>query len=147
MLGALTLLAALAIGMWWNASLLNETERKLVGVWERVEHGRRSAMFLLVDRRVLFATHTNGVWAFLPAPYTWKASPAEMHLHMPLSLGRTPSEWIENVKRFIAGENRSTVPVVWKSNDEFRAFDGEYHRSDDGYLLTTFDQVSAVESP
>lgn len=156
----LTLLLCLALagGLWWNASRLNETEQKLVGVWERAatDEGIRAALFLMADGRMFVAGHGAGEWSGLSnLEHRWHASEGKWTYSEPRRLPNATSGLLDRLLAYFSrhfGRMSVTSDVVHLDSREFsyRTFSGPTHqmtRSEDPELKRIFDRLSAGESP
>lgn len=157
LLAGVLLAAALAGGLWRQSSRLNDTERKLVGVWESRDYRFAStpAVILLPDRREFLAHRPKVDWICDSEPVEkWKATPNLMALsfHMPAPTNWSLDEWMLHVKMLWRGRNRVASDIVHLTDNAFTITDAyigprTYDRSTDPELLTLFDRLSARESP
>lgn len=166
LLTGLLLVVALVGGLCWNSTRLNETERKLVGVWELVDSERRMAMVLLADQREFIAQQGHGKWTCQAnSSGRWAASPDLWTLrsprHVPASLSR--AQWREYARVVWSDANRSTSQILRLTNDrvdlrfgtsdlwlhgsQIDLYSGPLRRSTDPELLRIFEKLSAGESP
>lgn len=160
LLTGLLLLAALAGGAWWNSTRLNETERKLVGVWEQVgdSPARKAELFLSDGRHIVLAKDLNGanvdmiVW-----DEKWSATPAAVTRYYrdfgPITSLR---DWWRRGWSSLKGGRPDEFEIVRLTESAFelrtppaRFLEGHWNmrRSTDPELLELFEKLSAGESP
>src|SRR5688572_5763832 len=123
----LLLLAALAGGVWWNATRLNETERKLVGVWVIVDETSpptRPQAFVFLPNRNHYVANldlTGGPWRCAPEPMgKWDAVSETLVLRPLIRLPRSTSlsDWQFVVSVYWNGTFRSEFTIVRASATE-----------------------------
>lgn len=156
-LSGLLLAAALVGGVWWNSIRLNETERKLVGVWESDAGGK--TRLLLSDRRqfefmkLRSKDHEGGVnefWIYASTVSRWEASPDSILFRNPPSapLRGSVAEWLAFAKALWNGDSSQSYQIARVDDDQLSLHgDAEYRRSMDPKLLRIFDRLSSGESP
>lgn len=149
LLACLLLVAALAGGLWWNATRLNESERKLVGVWEADEAYN---WILLPNRRGFSPNRVNGKWQCSPQPtVSWQGTPGWFRLRALPPRTTTLTAWRDYVVGWWSGETHAEAKLDFLSPDEIQVeIEGEavpFRRSTDPELLRIFGRLSAGESP
>lgn len=151
----LLLVLALAGGLWWNATRLNETERKLVGVWvSRGSDLAGTATILLANRREFIAVKENEEWVCDSEPIgKWEATPHSLVLytHVPAPANWSLDEWLTQAQIMWRRENRFVSEIVGVTDNEIQLGVGiemlSYIRSIDPNLQQIFNRLSAGESP
>lgn len=146
------LLTVLAAGLWWSSTQLNETERKLVGVWEEVPPNSPAALLFLPDRREVYTEKVGEKWAPPSKAVRWRASPAVLSFRLPppsLS-GQSLTQWLRDAFVWWNGASRFNSGIVRLTEDEF-----EYRvsgsktrtlkRSHDPELLSLLKQLESGE--
>lgn len=139
-------------GLWWfKKEPLNDTERRLVGVWETVDYsGDSVAIAFLSDSRAFPVRKVNGKWGIKPAPDTlWHASPEFIALLWPPPIPTSISvtDWHDFLLARSSGHYGLSYDLSFTSEVEMQFETASYRRSHDPELLRIFEKLSAGESP
>lgn len=157
----LLLVAALAGGLWWNASRLNETEQELVGVWEIVDQTAPQAFVFLPDHNQYVAALdlAGGPWKCTPEVMgSWDAISDSLVLRSPFRFPRTTSlkVWQLVASDLWNGGNRRNYRIVRVSAVEIELQEETpnlgknswtLRRSKNPELVDIFNRLKAGESP
>lgn len=155
MAAALLVLAALAAGLWWNATRLNATEWKLVGVWLDSDG---DATLLMPDRRAISLTQSTGGWIHSPGSLQfsnrWRATSDTVTYQFPprVELDWPLTAWLAYGKRWWNDEFSSARKIVRMTDQEIETLNHErgdtitLRRSTDPELLRIFERLNTGET-
>lgn len=157
--GGLLLLLAIAGGAWWNSTRLNETERKLVGVWKYDFSSGDAAIMLFPDRRVVRLKKRATAWIVSPATHQrWLAATGSLKFRPSPEFPVTVSvkEWKTFVLAYWDSRESQDTQISHLADDELKyqwttekgaTATVSLYRSTDPELLRIFDRLSAGEAP